>query len=81
MSDCPDTECLDCLRETLAAYQLLVPRLQEQTEAARREAAGMAPKPAACRSESRSGETCELNEGHPLPHTRHGDTVVWSWGP
>jgi hypothetical protein len=69
------------LRELVASYRLLVPRLQEQTEAARREAAGMAPKPRPCDATSPSGVPCELTAGHPLPHRREGDSVVRSWGP
>jgi hypothetical protein len=81
MTDCPDRECVECLREEIASYRLLVPRLQEQTEAARREAAGMAPKPKPCDSKSRTGVSCDLQAGHPAPHMHRGDNCDWSWGP
>lgn len=79
MDELTGTEDVECFRELVESYRLLVPRLIAQAEDARREAAGMAPKPRRCESASASGMVCELAAGHLVAHQRHGDTVVWSW--
>lgn len=81
VDDQREDEDIEYLRELVTSYRLLVPRLQEQTEAARREAAGMAPKPKRCDSKSRTGVACDLQAGHPAPHMHRGDNCDWSWGP
>lgn len=73
------TDEKNALTRLVDSYRLVTERLIGQADNARREAAGLKPRPVKCPAMSKSGKVCDYDAAHDGWHRHDGDGGMTAW--